>query len=60
MVFDVLWLDGEDLTSRTYLERPEVLAETVKPGDGWLVPAHHVDGAADLFEAAQEQGLGFS
>jgi bifunctional non-homologous end joining protein LigD len=57
MVFDLLWLDGEDLTGRRYLERRELLADVVVPGDGWLVPAHHVGGAADLFAAAREQGL---
>lgn len=57
MVFDLLWLDGEDLTGRRYLERRELLADVVAPGDSWLVPAHHVGGAADLFAAAREQGL---
>lgn len=57
MVFDILWLDGHDLTGLTYLERRKLLSDVVEPGDGWLVPAHHVDGAAELFEAAQAQGL---
>lgn len=57
MIFDILWLDGEDVTSRPYLERRELLFETVSPGEAWLVPAHHVDGGADLFKAAREQGL---
>jgi bifunctional non-homologous end joining protein LigD len=29
----------------------------VTPDDAWLVPAHHVGGAVDLFAAAQAQGL---
>jgi ATP-dependent DNA ligase len=29
----------------------------VKPGDGWLVPVHHVGGSADLLKAAQAQQL---
>jgi bifunctional non-homologous end joining protein LigD len=57
MVFDLLWLDGEDLTGRRYLERRELLASTVAPGASWSVPAHHVGGAADLFAAAQAQRL---
>ena len=48
MVFDILWLDGHDLTELSYLQRRKLLTELVEPGEGWLVPAHHVDGAADL------------
>jgi bifunctional non-homologous end joining protein LigD len=60
VVFDILWLDGHDLTGPTgltYLQRRKLLTELVEPGDGWLVPAHHVDGAADLLEAARAQRL---
>lgn len=57
VVFDLLWLDGEDLTARPYLERRERLFEVVEPGESWLVPAHHVGGGADLLAAAQEQRL---
>jgi bifunctional non-homologous end joining protein LigD len=56
-VFDLLWLDDDDLTARPYLERRELLLNTVNPGNRWMVPAHHVGGAADLFEAARGQGL---
>ncbi|MGH9213818.1 MAG: non-homologous end-joining DNA ligase [Acidimicrobiales bacterium] len=57
IVFDILWLDGHDLTGLTYLERRKLLADLVAPGEGWLVPAHHVDGAAELLEAARAQRL---
>jgi bifunctional non-homologous end joining protein LigD len=57
LVFDIVWLDGHDLTGLTYLQRRKLLADLVEPGDGWLVPAHHVDGAADLLEAARAQHL---
>lgn len=57
LVFDLLWLDGHDLTGLTYLQRRKLLADLVEPGDGWLVPAHHVDGAAELLEAARAQRL---
>jgi bifunctional non-homologous end joining protein LigD len=57
VVFDLLWLDGEDLTSSPYLERRERLMDVVAPGDRWLVPAHHLGGAADLLAAARAQRL---
>jgi len=57
VVFDLLWLDGDDLTARPYLERRERLFEVVEPGASWLVPAHHIGGGADLLAAAQEQRL---
>ena len=57
MVFDIVWLDGHDLTELTYLQRRKLLADLVEPGEGWLVPAHHVDGAVELIEAARAQRL---
>jgi bifunctional non-homologous end joining protein LigD len=57
MVFDILWLDGHDLTGLAYLDRRRLLEQVVEPGDGWLVPAHHVDGAAELLDAARAQRL---
>jgi bifunctional non-homologous end joining protein LigD len=57
VVFDLLWLDGHDLTQLTYLQRRRLLSELVDPGEAWLVPAHHVDGAAELLEAARAQRL---
>jgi bifunctional non-homologous end joining protein LigD len=57
VVFDLLWLDGRDVTGLPYLERRRLLAEVVEPGDGWQVAAHHVGGAADLLAAAQAQRL---
>lgn len=57
VIFDMLWIDGLDVTGRPYLERRELLSQVVEPGAGWLVPAHHVGGAQDLFNAARAQGL---
>jgi len=57
VVFDIVWLDGHDLTGLTYLQRRRLLADLVGPGEGWLVPAHHVDGAADLLEVVRAQRL---
>lgn len=57
VIFDLLWLDDRDLTGLPYLERRQLLAEVVGPGDGWTVPAHHVGGGSDLLAAATAQHL---
>ena len=57
VVFDLLWLDDEDLTGFTYLDRRRLLVDLVEPGDGLLVPAHHLGGGAELLEAARRQRL---
>jgi bifunctional non-homologous end joining protein LigD len=60
VIFDLLYLDGHDLTGPTgltYLERRKLLTEVVEPGDSWLVPAHHLGGGADLLDAARAQHL---
>ncbi len=58
MIFDVLHLDGHDVTPLGYRERRTLLADVVVPGPGWQLPAHHDggDGAA-LLAAATDQGL---
>lgn len=56
VVFDILWVDGEDLTGRPYLERRARLSELVSDGPSWRVPGHYDDGAA-LLEAATAQRL---
>jgi bifunctional non-homologous end joining protein LigD len=57
VVFDLLWLDGQDLTGFTYVERRHLLTELVEPGDGLLVPAHQLGDGADLLEAARQSRL---
>lgn len=58
MVFDVLRLDGEDLTGRTLAERRTVLErlDGVFASVGWQVPAPFEDGQM-LLEATRHQGL---
>lgn len=34
LAFDVLWVDGEDITGQPYLERHERLGKLIKPGPG--------------------------
>jgi bifunctional non-homologous end joining protein LigD len=54
MVFDVLRLDGEDLTGRTWTQRRAIL-EGLELG-GWQVPATYDDGRL-LHQATLAQGL---
>mgnify|MGYP001318920717 CR=1 FL=1 len=53
MIFDILRLDGEDLTGRAYLRRREVLERVVPPGPRWLVSPWFADGPATLTAAAE-------
>ena len=55
MVFDLLRLDGDDLTQRPLSERQEILAELGLDGS-WQVPAAYDDGPM-LLEATLQQGL---
>ncbi len=55
MVFDLLRLDGRDLTKEPLESRRALLTETLE-GAAWQVPPSYDDGAM-LFEATREQGL---
>jgi bifunctional non-homologous end joining protein LigD len=57
LVFDLLWLDGNDLTGLPYLDRRRLLAELVDPADAWWVPAHHVGEGQLLYDHAVANGL---
>ncbi len=57
MVFDVLWLDGESLMRKPYLERMEVLTGLGLNEHCWQVPGHHVGDGAALLAASRERGL---
>ena len=56
MVFDLLRLDGEDLTGRPLEERRALLEELPLADSRWQVPAAYDDGDM-LFEATLQQGL---
>jgi bifunctional non-homologous end joining protein LigD len=57
MVFDLLYLDGEDLTGRPLSERRRFLEDAVVPNEQIQIsPIIEGDGTA-LFSAAAEQGL---
>lgn len=55
MVFDLLRLDGEDLTGRPLVERRAQL-EALGIDGSWQVPSGYDDGAM-LFEATLQQGI---
>jgi bifunctional non-homologous end joining protein LigD len=55
-LFDVLWLDGTDLTSLPWRERRPVLEHLVEPSAAWRVPAAHDDGPT-LLAVARERRL---
>jgi bifunctional non-homologous end joining protein LigD len=56
MVFDVLRLDGRDLTGQPVSERRKILESLDLSGSSWQVPAAYDDGQM-LFQATREQGL---
>jgi bifunctional non-homologous end joining protein LigD len=56
MAFDLLRLDGEDLTGKPLAERRARLAALDLGGSGWQVPSTYDDGPM-LFDATRSQGL---
>jgi bifunctional non-homologous end joining protein LigD len=56
MVFDLLRLDGEDLTARPLEERRALLEGLPLADSTWQVPAAYDDGDM-LFDATRQQGL---
>jgi bifunctional non-homologous end joining protein LigD len=56
VAFDVLHLEGHDVTPLPYADRRRLLLDAFEPGERWLVPNHHDDGAA-LLAATAERGL---
>jgi bifunctional non-homologous end joining protein LigD len=57
VVFDLLYLDGKDLTCEPYSRRRELLEGLELDGESWQTPAHSVGHAKELLEASKEQGL---
>lgn len=56
LVFDILRLDGSDVTGRTLAERRALLDTLGLDAPCWQVPAWYDDGAS-LLDAAEQQGL---
>jgi bifunctional non-homologous end joining protein LigD len=57
VLFDLLWLDGNEVMGVPYLDRRRLLADLVETGAGWQVPAHQVDEGKALLDAAEAKGL---
>jgi bifunctional non-homologous end joining protein LigD len=57
LIFDLLWLDGNDLTALPYLDRRRLLADLVEPAEAWWVPAHHLGDGQALYDHAKANGL---
>jgi bifunctional non-homologous end joining protein LigD len=57
VVFDLLYLDGQDLTCEPYGRRRELLESLGLTGESWQTPGHSVGHAKELLAASKEQGL---
>jgi bifunctional non-homologous end joining protein LigD len=56
LIFDVLVVEGRDVTRRPYWERRLILEELDLEGDAWATPKTHADGEA-LWDAVCQRGL---
>jgi bifunctional non-homologous end joining protein LigD len=56
-LFDMLWSDGRDLTSKTVLQRREHLEQIITPVAGIQVGGYVEARGKDLFQLAKEKGL---
>ena len=57
VIFDLLYLDGHDLTAQPYSRRRELLEGLDLSGPSWQTPAYSTGQAAELLAASAEQGL---
>jgi bifunctional non-homologous end joining protein LigD len=57
VLFDLLELDGADLTGRPYEERRALLLDLVEPGPHWKVSEGWVGGGAELMDVMKAQGM---
>jgi hypothetical protein len=56
-LFDILWCDGRDITSKTVVQRRERLEQIVTPGPGIQVGGYIEKHGINLFQLAKEEGL---
>ena len=56
-IFDVLHLDGRDLSPLPYLDRRDVLSELTLDGPHWTTPPHYIGRAGDIFAAVRDLQL---
>jgi bifunctional non-homologous end joining protein LigD len=57
VLFDLLYLDGRDLTGEPYVRRRELLEGLALDGESWQTPGYSVGHAKELLAATAEQGL---
>jgi bifunctional non-homologous end joining protein LigD len=57
VIFDLLYLDGEDLMGAAYEDRRERLESLELSGPAWQTPAYHRGDGAALLGATRERGL---
>jgi bifunctional non-homologous end joining protein LigD len=57
VLFDLLHLDGRNLTAESYSRRRELLEGLGLQGESWQTPGYSVGHAAELLAASAEQGL---
>jgi bifunctional non-homologous end joining protein LigD len=57
VIFDLLFLDGEDLTDAPYKRRREMLAGLELGGEAWRVPANATTKIKELLAASAGQGV---
>ena len=57
VVFDLLYLDGEDLMAEPYTRRRELLEGLELDGESWQTPGYSVGRAKELLAASAKQGL---
>jgi bifunctional non-homologous end joining protein LigD len=57
LAFDIVMLDGHDVTSLPYEQRRSLLAQALDTGTNWRVPAHQIGDGAALLHATGEQQL---
>jgi len=57
VIFDLLHLDGVDLSAEPYRRRRDLLDELDLNGEAWQTPAYSTGKARELLEAARARGL---
>ncbi len=56
-LFDVLAIDGRDVTGLAYEQRRRLLTDLIEPSDNWTVPAHRIGDGGALLDATAAQEL---
>ena len=57
VVFDLLYLDGHDLTGQPYADRRKLLESLELSGESWQTPRYSTGHAKELLAASTKQGL---